>query len=209
MQQAGTDFVMTCMQGSDNITLARAIQQYGLNVHQLWLNGYDNSLLNQYSSLMDGVYFNINGNVPFQAPKAYPGKYTGMANYLATMAEVRAQVRSYDDVAIQGWQSADLLATGIKTALNAGLPDPGQRDRPDQQDHQLHRQRADDGDELDDGPRPTQQSFPICSAFVKVQGTQFVPAVGRRPPQTIVCFNKVVNLKNPALATPQPGTPGT
>ena len=54
------------MQASDNITMARDIQQYGLNIHQLWLSGYDRTLLNQYSSLMQGVYFNISGTVPYE-----------------------------------------------------------------------------------------------------------------------------------------------
>ena len=44
----GSDFVLTCIQGSDNITLARALQQYGVHVTQLWLSGYDQSLLDQY-----------------------------------------------------------------------------------------------------------------------------------------------------------------
>ena len=42
------------MSALDNITLARAIKQYGLKVTQLWFDGYDASLLNQYSSLMQG-----------------------------------------------------------------------------------------------------------------------------------------------------------
>ncbi len=62
MQQAGSQLVATCMQGSDNITLARDIQQYGLKVKQLWLNGYDQSLLNKYSGLMQGVYVNNTGH---------------------------------------------------------------------------------------------------------------------------------------------------
>jgi ABC-type branched-subunit amino acid transport system substrate-binding protein len=208
MQQAGTDFVMTCMQGSDNITMSRALQQYGLNIHQLWLNGYDNSLLAQYGSLMNGVYFNINGNVPFQAPKTYPGKYPGMANYLASMAKYEPKYQ-YDDVAIQGWQSADLLATGIKNTLNAGLPLT--QANVINQINKINNYTANGLTTVTNWTTAhdlTQQSFPICSAFVKVQGTQFVPAVAA-PPQTILCFNKVVDLKNPALATPQPGTPGT
>jgi ABC-type branched-subunit amino acid transport system substrate-binding protein len=58
MQQTGTDMIISCMQESDNITMARDIQQYGLKTKQLWLSGYDRSLLSQYSSLMQGVYFN-------------------------------------------------------------------------------------------------------------------------------------------------------
>ena len=54
------------MQASDNITLARDIQQYGLKIKQFWLNGYNQALLNQYSSLMEGVYVDNVGGVPFQ-----------------------------------------------------------------------------------------------------------------------------------------------
>ena len=65
MQQAGSDFVLSCMQESDNITMARDIQQYGLtHVHQLWFDGYDQSLLQQYSNLMQGVYFNNGSTSP-------------------------------------------------------------------------------------------------------------------------------------------------
>ena len=57
MQKAGADFVMSCMDVNENITMARAIQQYGIKAKQLWLNGYDQSVLNQYSNLMQNVYF--------------------------------------------------------------------------------------------------------------------------------------------------------
>ncbi len=52
MQQSGTQAVVSCMQASDNLTLSRDIQQYGLKIKQLWLNGYDQTLLDQYTSLM-------------------------------------------------------------------------------------------------------------------------------------------------------------
>jgi ABC-type branched-subunit amino acid transport system substrate-binding protein len=61
MQQTGTDLVISCMQESDNITMARDIQEYGLKIKQLWLNGYDRSLLAQYSNLMEGVYLGLSG----------------------------------------------------------------------------------------------------------------------------------------------------
>ncbi len=67
LQQAGADLLVTCMQASDNITLARDIQQYGLKIKQFWLNGYNQSLLNQYSNLMENVYLDNQGSVPFQA----------------------------------------------------------------------------------------------------------------------------------------------
>ena len=119
MQQAGSDLVVTCMQDTDNITLARAIQQYGLKIKQLWLNGYDQTLLNQYSSLMQGVYLNITGNVPFEAANTsrYGNTYPGMQAYIAAMKKYEPAY-TYNGVALQGWQSAALLVAGIKAAGN-------------------------------------------------------------------------------------------
>ena len=43
MKQAGSNFVVSCMDVQGNITMARAIKQYGLKATQLWLNGNDQS----------------------------------------------------------------------------------------------------------------------------------------------------------------------
>jgi branched-chain amino acid transport system substrate-binding protein len=205
MQQSGVDFVFTCMQSSDNITLARAIKQYGLNVHQLWFSGYDTALLSQYSNLMQGVYFNLNGNVPFQVATAYPGKYPGMDQYLAAMNKY-SPANTYSLLALQGWESAALLVQGIRMAGN-NLTQANVIN----QINTLTNFTAGGVSAVVDWTKlhtVTQTSFPGCSAFVKVAGTKFVPAVAKAP-QTIVCFAKDVSLKNPVLATPPAGTPGT
>ncbi|HEV3130455.1 MAG TPA: ABC transporter substrate-binding protein [Acidimicrobiales bacterium] len=205
MQQSGVDFVFTCMQSSDNITLARAIKQYGLNVHQLWFSGYDNALLSQYSNLMQGVYLNLNGNVPFQVATAYPGKYPGMDQYLAAMNKY-SPANTYSLLALQGWESAALLVQGIRMAGN-NLTQANVIN----QINTLTAFTAGGVSSTVDWTKlhtNTLTSFPGCSAFVKVAGTKFVPAVAKAP-QTIVCFAKDVNLKNPVLATPPAGTPGT
>ncbi len=205
MQQAGADFVYTCLQSSDNVTLARAIKQYGLNVHQLWFNGYDNALLSQYSSLMQGVYFNLNNNVPFQVATAYPGKYPGMDQYLAAMNKYSPN-DTYSDTALQGWQSAALLVEGIRRAGS----DLTQANVVNQI-NQITDFSAGGVSTVVDWTKlhtNTLTSFPACSTFVKVSGTKFIPAVAKAP-QTIVCFAKDTNLKNPVLATPPAGTPGT
>ncbi|MBF6555014.1 MAG: ABC transporter substrate-binding protein [Acidimicrobiales bacterium] len=205
MQQAGADFVFTCMQSSDNVTLARAIKQYGLNVHQLWFSGYDNALLSQYSNLMQGVYFNLNGNVPFQVATAYPGKYPGMDQYLAAMNKY-SPANAYSLLALQGWESAALLVQGIRMAGN-NLTQANVIN----QINTLTNFTAGGVSSTVDWTKlhtNTLTSFPGCSAFVKVSGTKFVPAVAK-PPQTIVCFAKDVSLTNPVLATPPAGTPGT
>ena len=82
------------MQGSDNVTLARAIQQYGVKIKQLWLNGYDQTLLNKNSSLMQGVYLNNTGTLPFEAANTakYGNTYSGMQAYIAAMKKYEPDV---------------------------------------------------------------------------------------------------------------------
>jgi len=203
MQQAGTDFVLTCMQSSDNITLARAIQQYGLKVHQLWLNGYDQSLLDQYSSLMQGVYLNVNGNVPFQAAKTFPGVYPGMQAYLSAMQKYQPQF-VYSDPALQGWQSAALLAAGIQKAGNDVTPQ-----NVIAQTNQITGFTGEGTTAVVNWTSAhATQTFPACTADVMVKGTQFIPVVTTGH-QVFACFGPTVNLKNPVPVTPLAGTPGT
>ena len=202
MQQANVDFVLSCMQGSDNITLARAIQQYGLKVHQLWFDGYDNSLLQQYKSLMQGVYININGNVPFTAVKAFKGKYPGEAQYLQTMQKYAPKFL-YSQEALQGWQSGALLVAGIKAA-GANLT---QVNVIAQTNKLTNFSSGGIATVTNWSLAHTVNGFPGCSAFVQVKGTQFVPAVAKAP-HVFVCFPQKVNLKNPQLVNAPAGTPG-
>ena len=45
MKQAGSNMVVSCMDVQGNVTMARAIQQYGLKTTQLWFSGNDQSTL--------------------------------------------------------------------------------------------------------------------------------------------------------------------
>ena len=54
MQRAGSDFVLSCMDVTNNISMARAINQYGMKVAQLWLDGNDQSVLNRVSEPDEG-----------------------------------------------------------------------------------------------------------------------------------------------------------
>ncbi|HEY1989353.1 MAG TPA: ABC transporter substrate-binding protein [Acidimicrobiales bacterium] len=203
MQQTGTDFVVSCMQSSDNITLTRAIQQYGLKVHQLWLNGYDQSLLSQYSSLMQGVYINVNGNVPFQVTTAFPGVYPGMQAYLTAMQRYQPNFVSSDQ-ALQGWQSAALLGAGVQAA-GANVT---QANVIAQINKLTNFTAGGLSAPVDWTKLHTTQTFPACSADVVVKGSKFVP-VAATGHQVFECFAQNVNLKNPVLVTPPAGTPGT
>ncbi len=144
MKQAGSDMVLTCMDVQGNITMARAISQYGLKITQLWLNGNDQQTLDQNQSLMQGIYFYVS-HVPFTEPTS---KYPALKLYLTQMKKYEPKYE-FDEVAMQGWESAALFSQGVQLA--GKQPDPGQRHRPDQQVDRLHRRRLDPTGQLAEG----------------------------------------------------------
>jgi len=201
MQQTGTDFVISCMQESDNVTMARAIQQYGLtNIHQLWLSGYDQSLLNQYSDLMQGVYFNLSGNVPYEAAKI-GNTYPGMQTFIKEMNKYEPAFTS-NGVALQGWQSAALLAQAVRAAGN----NLSQANLINITNHITNFTAGGLTTVTNWENSHNKTTYPTCSAFVKVEHKKFVPTLGKGS-QVFVCVGP-----NPKDTTPVPapaGTPGT
>ncbi len=200
--QRHADFVLTCMQDSDDVTLARAIQQYGLKVHQLWLNGYNQSLLNGYSSLMQGVYVDANGFVPFSAASTFPGIYPGMSSYLATMKKYEPSFVT-NQLAMQGWQSAALLAAGVRAAGK----DLTQKNLVAQTNRLTDFTAGGTTAVVNWTKAHTTQAFPICPSFVQVKGAHFVPVVSHGH-QVFICFGTSVDLKSPMPSNPPSGTPG-
>lgn len=196
MQQAGSDFVLSCMDITGNIAMARAIQEYGLKVIQLWLNGNDQSTLNHYAGLMEGVYFNI-FHVPFSSSTKY---YPGLNTYLSAMKRY-APNYVYDEVAIQGWQSAALLAAGVKAAGNT-LTQANVVAQTNKITSFTANGLTAPVNWANAHFRPT---YPSCSAFIQVQGTKFVSVLGHGH-QVFLCFGPSV--KNPVPVTPPTGTPG-
>jgi ABC-type branched-subunit amino acid transport system substrate-binding protein len=200
--QSHADFVLTCMQDSDDVSLARDIQQYGLKVHQLWLNGYNQDLLNSYQSLMQGVYVDANGFVPFSADSDFPGLYPGMQQYLSAMKRYEpAEVTS--QLAMQGWMSAALLAAGVRAAGK----DLTQKNLIAQTNRITHFTAGGVTAGTNWTKAHTTQAFPICPSFIQVKGKSFVPVVAGKN-QVFICFDKSVDLKDPTPATPPAGTPG-
>jgi ABC-type branched-subunit amino acid transport system substrate-binding protein len=202
MVQHGSNFLVSCIEGSDDVTLARAIQQYGLKIHQLWLNGYDQSLLDQYGSPMQGVYVDANGFVPFAAAADFPGDYPGLERYLSAMRTYEPQ-HVTDQLSMQGWQSAALLAAGIKAAGN----DVTQQNVIAQTNRITDFTSGGITEIVNWANAHTTQTFPVCPSFVQVQGTKFVPVV-RQGHQVFICFGQHVNLLNPVPVAAPPGTPG-
>jgi Periplasmic binding protein len=192
------------MQDTDNITLTREMQEYGLKVHQLWLNGYDRTLLSQYKSLMQGVYLNLAGTVPFEAGTLWPSQYSGMATYLKYMNKYEPAY-TYNGQAAQGWQSAALLARAIQAAGRNGVTQPNIIKI-------TNSFTADSGGGLATITNwtnaHTTTTYPTCSNWVEVQGDKFVPVFLGKNNQVFLCFAKDA-VKNPVPVPAPAGTPGT
>lgn len=198
MQQAKSDLVISCMDVNENITMARAIKQYGLNIKQLWFNGADQAVVDSNKNLMQNVYLLLQ-SVPLTAPTKY---YPGLKAYLAAMNKYEPQYAG-DSLAVQGWGSAALFAAGVRAAGN---------NLTQQRVIQLtNKMTAANGDGMtlavDWTKSHTQTTYPSCQAYVKVQGSRMVSTFGQGH-QVFVCFAKGA-VKNPTPVKAPPGTPGT
>jgi len=197
MKQAGSNMVVSCMDVQGNVTMARAIKQYGLNMTQLWFSGNDQSTLNTNQSLMQNVYFDI-GHVPFTAS---PTLYPGLKLYFAQMKKYEPAYAT-DEIALQGWESAALFVQGLQlagknptqasviaadnslTAFTAG-------------NLQAPVNWKDAGHK---GNAP-----PYCLAYIKVSGDKYLPTLNKGK-NVFNCFQSINPKKNPVFPLP-PGTP--
>ena len=198
MKQAGTNFVVSCMDVQGNVTMARAIQQYGAKITQLWFNGNDAQTLAANQSLMQGIYFDIS-HVPFTANQS---QYPGLKVYLAQMKKYEPKY-AQDEVALQGWESAALFVQGVKMAGNnltqanvinednsitaftaGGLQSPVNWKSAGHSGH----------------------APPYCLAYIKVAGNQYVPTLNKGN-NVFNCFESISPKKDPVFPLP-PGTPG-
>ena len=202
LQQSGAQFVVTCMQASDNITLARDIQQYGLRIKQLWLNGYNQALLDQYSNLMQGVYVLNASAVPFEAANRakYGNTYPGLQAYIVAMNKYEP-ADTYNGVAFLGWQSAALIAAGIKAVGN----NITQANVIEATNKITNFTANGVSAPVNWAVNHTGVTLPACTSFVQVQGTVYEPvfAPGK---QVFICLGP--NDKDPVPVTPPQGTPG-
>jgi ABC-type branched-subunit amino acid transport system substrate-binding protein len=197
MKQAGSNFVLSCMDVQGNISMARAIKQYGVHMTQLWLNGNDQSTLNQNQSLMQGIYFSL-AHVPFGAPQS---EYPGLKLYETEMKKYEPAYVD-DELAIQGWESAALFVQGVKMAGNNLT-----QANVIKEDNSLTAFTAGGltsptnwKDAGHTGHKP-----PYCTAYIKVSGDKYVPALNKGK-NVFACFDSVDPKKNPVYPLP-PGTP--
>lgn len=200
IKSSGAQLVISCMDVTDNVSLARAIQQYGVKTKQFWLNGSDQSTLDHYGSLMQGVYFGIQ-HVPLTAPVKY---YPGLQTYLTAMKKY-APDSVGDELAIQGWASAALFVQGVKNS-GSNLTQANVV----KQDNMLTTWNAGGLYLPVNWTTSHTTATTFCSAYIQVQGNKYNPVLGQGH-QVFVCFN--INKANPVPTNPvpevsPPGTPG-
>jgi branched-chain amino acid transport system substrate-binding protein len=199
MKAAGVNLMFSCMDASGNIAFARAIQQNNLSMKEVWLNGYDRPTLQQYSSLMQGVYVSLQ-HVPFEAATAFPGQYTAISLYIDAMNHYDP-ADTYDEVALDGWVAAIQFVEGLQQVGKGKLTQKTLVAA-------INSETAFTGNGLTTpvnwSTAHTMSPPPWCSANVMVQGSTFVPALVQPGNEVFVCFNG----SSDTPIAPPAGTPG-
>lgn len=198
MKNDNVDMLFSCLDVNGNVAFARAISQNGLDIKQVWLNGYDRSTLQQYASIMQGVYFGLQ-HVPFEAAAAFPGMYPGLETYIREMQKYQPS-STYDEVALDGWVSAALFVTGLKAV--------GRNLTQKKLVAAINSESSFTGGGLTTPVNwktgHTKALPPYCHTTVRVVNDQYVPVV-QDSNQVYVCFD----LGSTTPVPPLPGTPGT
>ena len=197
MKQAGSNMVVSCMDVQGNVTMARAIKQYGLNMTQLWFSGNDQSTLNTNQSLMQGVYFDI-AHVPFTAPTS---TYPGLKLYFAQMKKYEPAYAT-DEIALQGWESAALFVQGVKMA-GSNLTQANVINEDNSLTAFTSGGLESPVNWKDAGH--TGHAPPYCLAYIKVVGDKYEPTLNKGK-NVFNCFQSISPKANPVFPLPA-GTP--
>lgn len=215
--------VISCMQASDSASLSQLMHERGLgDVPELWLDGYDRSFLRANAGAMANVYLMLQ-HVPFEAYAAYPTAFPGLGLYFTEMRDYLQSTYGarypsfaayeYDDVALMGWESANLFTEGLRAAG----PQPTQA----KVIAAINRITNDVGGPSGYGVTSptnwtiahTEETSPSCATFVTTSGTTsattatFTLAFARGHDPWI-CFPLSGAISPQHPVSPPPGTPG-
>lgn len=205
MRDAHVNYVINCMDVNSDISLSKALYNFGVKPVQLWLDGYDRSILSKNSMYMQDVYFLLQ-HVPFEAATAYPTSFKGLNLYFTEMQKYGFTSDEYSDVALMGWESANLFTVGLR--------DAGKNPTQKAVITAVNKDKRDVGGPDGGVTAPINWTIahkgntsPACETLVKVSGSSFELAFnhGAHP---WVCFplTGTANLNKPVA--PPPGTPG-
>jgi branched-chain amino acid transport system substrate-binding protein len=205
IRDAHANMVVNCMDVNSDIALSKALSSYGLHPTQMWLDGYDRTILAANASVMQNVYF-ILQHVPFEAAASFPSGFQGLNLYLQEMSKYGFASDEYDDVALMGWESANLFTEGLRAA--------GKNPTQKAVINAINKTTKDTGGPSGGVTAPINwkiahsgNTSPACETFVKTNGSSFQLAFNHGT-HMWVCFplSGTANLNKPVK--PPAGTPG-
>jgi ABC-type branched-subunit amino acid transport system substrate-binding protein len=206
IHNAKATMIVTCMDDSSSVSLSKdVLALYGSKPPtQLWLDGYDRTFLATNHSSMQHVYLMLQ-HVPFESAVTYPSVFPGLDLYFSQMVKHGFAADEYDDVALMGWESANLFADGLAAA--------GKNPTQAAVVNAINKIKNDTGGPSGGVTAPTNWTIahtksgsPACETFVQVSGKKFVVAFNQGS-DPWVCFPLTgANLSDPA--SPPAGTPG-
>jgi len=199
MKAHNVDLLFTCLDVTGNVAFARAIQQNGLTMNQVWFNGYDRGTLKQYGSIMNGVYLGLQ-HVPFEAALAFPGVYPGLVTYIREMQRYQPSF-TYNETALDGWIAADQFVTGLK-AVGRNVTQKKLVDAINSETDYTGGGLSTPVNWTTAHSIPTP---PYCQAGVKVVDGSFQPAFIQGSSEVFTCFG---SQDSDAPVSPPASTPG-
>lgn len=176
MEDAGVDFIATCMDFNGEKTVADEMRRQELDAPFYRPNGYDQAQLDEFPELFDGSIV-LHQFWPFAEDTDVP---QGMQDYLAAM---EASDQDPRELSLAGWIAADMFYTSL---VEAG-PEFTQQSVVDALN------AMDDYDAqgilpgIDWTVEHEGDAEPHCSGFSIIEDGEFVPAFGE-PGQPFICF---------------------
>jgi branched-chain amino acid transport system substrate-binding protein len=200
MKAAHTDFLISCMEGSDNLAFDLAMHQNGMTgFHTLWLQGYNRAYLKQDPGDMVGAIYLLE-HVPFEAATQFPGRYPAMEQYLKTMKKYEPKW-TYNDLAFEGYVNAVQFVQGLREQAETGKP-LTQADLI----AAINKEKSFTGGlttPVNWTRAHTSDSTVLCGSLVEVERGDVLKVVYAKKGEVFAC----TNLKG-RLIPPPPGTPG-
>lgn len=208
MRSAGVNMVISCMDVGSDVAFSQAMLGQGMtNVPQLWLDGYDRDVLKSNAAYMSKVYLMLQ-HVPFEAAASYPNSYPGLNLYFAQMSKSGFSSSEYSDVALMGWESAELFTQGLRAA--------GKNPTQAAVNAAINKLKADTGGGVaaptDWAVGHTKATSPACVAFVETKDTSSsspsFTQVFNSGSNPWVCFPLATKVNIDSPVKPPAGTPG-
>jgi ABC-type branched-subunit amino acid transport system substrate-binding protein len=207
---SGATMVVSCMDVNSNVGLSKQMKLYGMKPVQLWLDGYDRSILKSDAHYMADTFLLLQ-HIPFEAAKVYPGAFPGLNLYFKEMVKYGFSTDEYSDVALMGWESANLFTQGLRAA--------GKNPTQASLVNAINKIKRDNGGPAGGVTAPinwtiahTGNTSPACETWVVTQNTSssspsFKMAFNTGP-HPWICFplHGLANLNKPVK--PPAGTPG-